>query len=193
MNAVRIGMALMLLLTGIASAGEVYRWVDHGGVTNYSDEPPPPGIASQLQQRPLTSSVVESQTTAQVRKAMARNPVLLYAGGCGDLCDQARALLDKRGVPYTERDPQGSKDDEKALVALAGKPLLPVLKVGDKVLKGFLADSWNKALTTAGYPEGPVHVKPHLTPPAPVKPAPVAASPDAYPLPDVPENPVESR
>ena len=194
MSLIRAGFGLACLLAGAASAGEVYRWVDHGGVINYSDAPPPPGIVSELQQRQMSPSIVESETTSQLRKAMAKNPVTLFAGSCGELCDQARALLDKRGIPYTERDPEGSNDDEKALVALTGKRMLPVLKVGDKVLKGFLADSWNKTLNDANYPETPLRVKPKPASAAAEHPAPVAPkAPDGYPPPDAPENPVSER
>ena len=89
--------------------------------------------------------------------AIKNFPVTFYATpACGEPCKDARALLDKRGVPYAEKDPShpGSPQEfEDFKKMTGGAPQVPVLMVGQlKSLKGFLAPEWDAALDAAGYP-----------------------------------------
>ena len=77
----------------------------------------------------------------------------LWVFDCGEPCNDARAHLAKRGVPYTERNAQ--KEGE-ALKKLAGSTDVPLLLVGSKQLKGYLASDWDAALDAAGYPRTPM-------------------------------------
>ncbi len=89
---------------------------------------------------------------AATQIAMQRNPVTLYtSSSCGDSCSTARDLLEKRGVPYTERDPLKSAADQDALKNLIGGLFVPVLVVGSSPIKGYQEDDWNAALDSAGY------------------------------------------
>ena len=84
-----------------------------------------------------------------------RNPVTLYSGNCGPLCDSARALLNRRGVPYREIDPAQPAEAQK-LKQASGDMQVPVLTIGvAQVLKGFEEDRWQGALDQAGYPKTP--------------------------------------
>jgi glutaredoxin len=147
-----LGLALAVSSLG-AYAQQMYRWVDRDGRVQYSDRPPvdaPKGV----QQRSASPSVVETSTpdyaTAQ---AIKNHPVSLYtAPNCKEICGQARDLLAKRGVPFSEI----SVTDEKTRTALnqvSGDTQVPVLVVGKDVTKGFEAGAFNSALDTAGYPK----------------------------------------
>lgn len=148
----KIAASLVFVLCAIsASAAEVYRWVDKNGHVQYSDQPPPVGV-KKSEQRKVGGNVIDGQDAYPLKQAVAKNPVLLYVGDCGQLCTSAKALLTKRGIPYTEKDPQNNKPDADALMDLVGVMEVPVLKVGNKPIKGFDANRWNAALDEAGYP-----------------------------------------
>jgi len=172
----RIVLLLAVMLSLGAHAQSVYRWVDKDGKVSYSDTPPPADVKN-VQQKRLGSGVTvdQDQLPYGVKLAMEKNPVALFANACGEPCSGGRALLSKRGVVYTERDPEKSAADAEALKKVAGALDVPVLTVGDKMMRGFDADAWNAALDAAGYPRN----SPFTTAPEPKKSEPAKA--DATP------------
>lgn len=151
MRKLAASMVLLLCATSVY-ASQVYRWVDKDGHVQYSDQPPPAGV-KKSEQRTIGGNVIDGQDSYPLKQAMAKNPVALYAGACGVLCDEARKLLDKRGIPYTAKDPQNRKPDADELMSLIGVMEVPALKVGNKHVKGFDANRWNTMLDEAGYPK----------------------------------------
>ncbi len=146
---------IMLPLAAVifqANAGEVYRWVDKAGAVHYSDQAPTSPV-KKLEQRKLETNVIDGQGSYVMKDAATKNPVTLYAGDCGPLCVNAKALLEKRGIPYSMKDPQNNKADADALNALTGAMELPVLKIGNNPIKGFEPARWNQMLDEAGYPK----------------------------------------
>ena len=145
--------ALLLLLALPVQAGELYRWVDRSGKVHYSDAPPPPE-ARQVEERRLPGNTVSSGDLPYATRRAARDfPVTLFVSECGEPCNQARAHLARRGIPYTPRNPAASQADAEALTKLVGSPQVPVLVVGRSApLKGYDAGAWDAALDAAGYP-----------------------------------------
>ena len=76
-----------------------------------------------------------SARTRQSR-ALAAGVTVYTTDPCG-FCRQAKALLQSRGVPYTEvnlaKDPEGRAD----LVALTGQMTFPQVVVGKRSIGGF--------------------------------------------------------
>lgn len=143
----------LALLAATAHAGTAYKWVDSEGKTHYSDQPPPPSAKDVQQKRVGGGNFIEtSQLPYGVQDAVRRFPVTLYATSCGDPCSRARDLLNRRGIPYTEKNPQQPADLE-ALKKLTGKQEVPVLAVGSNTLQGFDDAQWSSALDLAGYPK----------------------------------------
>ncbi len=158
---------VLLCLCWMQSAGaaEVFRWVDNNSVVNYSDQMPV-GMVKDVEQRKISANVIDAQPSYALNFAAARHPVILYSEDCGALCASARSLLDKRGIPYTLKNPQMSKSDADELNKMTGALRVPVLKVGDQVYKGFQQEMWNAALDQAGYPKSAMpgaHVAPAST------------------------------
>ncbi len=146
-------LALSLMLATAASAQEIFRWVDKDGKVHYGDTLPPPIGVKSIQTKKLQDSVVEQEAIPYgVSIAMKNNPVTLYANSCGDACASAKALLAKRGIPFTEKNPESDVAAATALKALAGALQVPTIVIGSNSLQGFEEDGWNAALNAAGYP-----------------------------------------
>lgn len=147
------GLALGAALAfAAAAAGQtMYRYVDPSGHVVYSDQPPPPD-ARDAQPKQLQGNVIDTDATPfATRQAMQRFPVTLYTFDC-DVCRDAQALLDKRGVPHATVIVTEQKGAAR-LKALTGGQSAPVLQVGDKELAvGFNAQRWEAMLDNAGYP-----------------------------------------
>ncbi len=150
-----------------AAAQALYRWVDENGKVQYSDMPPPANIKNAQQKKLGDNLIQQDDMSFSMKAAAAKNPVTLYATNCGPACDDARALLNKRGIPFTERNPEKDAEAADALQALIGVLEVPAIAVGssDKY-KGFSATGWNRILTNAGYPSGTVVARPPVSPPA---------------------------
>ncbi len=174
----RIVILGMLLSAATATlfAAQLYRWVDESGRTQYSDTPPPPSAKS-VEQRKLGGSTIQSSSLPYSLQLAVKNfPVTLWANNCGEACDKARAHLDRRGVPYTEKDPQADLDAFKK--ASGGDLGIPLLFVGSNKLRGYLDSDWDSAFDIAGYPKTAlVPVKPAAKPAAAAGAKPEALTP----------------
>ena len=160
----RIILGIFLLAATVPLlAAQLYRWVDENGNVEYRDTPPP-ASAKSVEQRRIGGGATEASTVPFSLQVATKNfPVTLWITHCGALCDQARAHLSRRGVPYTERDPQA---DVEAFRKLTGGLDVPVLYVGATRIKGYLMSEWDSALDIAGYPSvAPPGTKPGATGP----------------------------
>lgn len=167
-------LACLAILPLGVRAGEIYRWVDPSGIVQYSDVP------NADAERIDTNKSSEADTTGEnlpyeTLRAQENFPVTLYvASGCGETCNQARSLLSKRGIPFTEKS-LNTREEVEAFKQLSGIDGIPVLLVGKTYLRGFLAEQWHSELDVAGYPKIPPYR-------APGKPStPDASNPPAKP------------
>ncbi len=149
----RILFAAVALLCAATVAAQAYRWVDKDGKVHYSQTPPPPTEATNVQKRSAGGSMVESgQQSYATQQAAKNHPVTIYtAENCADACKDARTLLSNRGVPFREV----AITDEKSraeLKKVSGSDEVPVLTVGKQITKGYSADVWHTVLDSAGYP-----------------------------------------
>jgi glutaredoxin len=146
-----LSVAFAAALTGAVSAQSLYRYLDANGRVVYSDQPPPP-TAKDVQPRQLPQNVIDTDPMPlAARQAAERFPVTLYTFDC-EICKDAKALLDKRGIPYQTVIVSEEKGAAE-LKALTGKHAAPVLRVGDKeLLQGYSEQRWQAVLDDAGYP-----------------------------------------
>jgi glutaredoxin len=143
-----------IVATGASAQNQqVYRYVDKDGRIVYSDRGPP-SDAKDVQAKRMRGNVIEDSTTPiAAQQAQERFPVTLYSFTCGEVCGQAEALLNRRGVPYSTvnvETPEGAEQLNK----MTGELRAPVLQVGDRTfVKGYSEKQWNSALDDAGYPK----------------------------------------
>jgi len=154
-----------------AQADKLYRWVDAQGKVHYGDMPP--ADAAQVETRKLSDSVAPNEDLSyETRRAQQNFPVTLYvADNCTEYCDQARKLLSKRGIPFSEKK-LVTQEDIDAFKALSGSDSAPTLAVGKIFLKGFMGARWHSELDIAGYPKTAPYRVPRTLPAS----APAAAS-----------------
>lgn len=186
MNRIALLIAV-LFAAGTAQAAQLYRWVDDKGRVEWRDTPPP-ASAKKVEQRSVSASVIEtSELPYSVQQAVRNAPLTLYVNDCGDACTKARAHLNRRGLPFTEKNPRDNIDTYKKLTN--GGMEVPLLFVGREALKGYEEGMWDTALDNAGYPRSvagartapkPAPVAPP-TPPAVTETVPPAAVSDAPP------------
>ena len=132
--------------------GQAYRWVDQDGRVHYTQTPPPPD-AKGVQRKSFRHGPVGTVDLPYATQVAAKNfPVTLYTQpDCGAACDQARALLVKRAVPFREVSVVTQKDADE-MKRLSGKSDLPLLVVGTQMQTGFQEGLMNSLLDSAAYP-----------------------------------------
>lgn len=147
-----IFFTLILSLLAVSASAQTYRWIDpKTGATMITDTPPP-GNAQKINRSQNESPADATGVSYATRRAMENFPVTLYtASDCPNECQEARALLNKRGIPFTEKTLQ-KPEDFNELKTLVGGAFVPSLKVGSHSIKGFQSDSYHQLLDQAGYP-----------------------------------------
>jgi hypothetical protein len=165
-------LLMVLMSSALLAQAETYKWVDADGKVHYSDQPPPPS-ARKSERKRLGDKPVDVPMPYILQEAVKNFPVTIFVYDCGDGCTRARALLAKRGVPHTVKDPLTPEMREELKKATGGDEVVPVLQVGRQVLRGFEEANWNAALDNAGYP------KTALVPVTPIRAKPAAAPPPA--------------
>ncbi len=153
-------LCLALLLAIPAAHAQTYRWVDPATGRTVISDTPPPGSVKKVDRSKTAGSEGGPESFA-TRQAMEKYPVTLYtAPECLAECKSARDLLNKRGVPFTEKMVQKPEDLEE-LKALIGDFFVPSLKVGKQNYRGYQPDAYQNLLDLAGYPgSAPVGSKP---------------------------------
>ena len=172
-------LCLLLISVASANAAQLYRWVDSKGNVEWRDTPPPAGVpAKDIQQRRVSDNVAAGgEVPFSVQLATKNHPVTLWATDCGPPCTSARAHLNRRGTPFTEKAPQADLD---AFKKMSPTSEVPLLQVGVITLKGYFETEWDSTLDAAGYPRTALAAqpKPAATPPT-AKPAADGAKPTA--------------
>jgi glutaredoxin len=154
----------------------VYRYVDKDGKVVYSDRAPP-SDSKDIQAKRLSPNYIENtDVPLALTQATERFPVTLYTFACGVVCQNAEALLNRRGVPFTTVNVEDAKGADQ-LQKLTGAQQAPVLQLGEKLIaKGFNEARWTAMLDEAGYPKTAPR---RVAAKAPTEASPPAASPPA--------------
>ncbi|MBS1197995.1 MAG: glutaredoxin family protein [Proteobacteria bacterium] len=157
--------ALFLALAASSALAQTYRWINPktGGVM--ITDTPPPGNAKLVDRTQNDRSDPEQGIPYATKRAMDNFPVTLYTSAdCATECKDARALLNKRGIPFTEKALKTQEDFDE-LKTLVGGAFVPSIKVGNQSIKGFLTESYDNLLDLAGYPKtAPYGSKPAVEP-----------------------------
>jgi glutaredoxin len=188
--------ALTVLLWAPWPAWALFKVVGPDGSVTYTDRPPPPAAGRVVPLGRLAEAEPPTPPLpAELRQAVQRHPVTLFTAPDCTPCDNARRMLQQRGVPYAERLVEAN-EDVLALEQRVGGRTVPALTIGAQALRGFASDEWNSFLDAAGYPRESRLPRNWQPPPvAPLVPrraaelSPAPADPPAAPLPALPPPP----
>jgi glutaredoxin len=204
MTRMRILVAVTLAVAAGAASAQLYRWTDEQGRVHVTDTPPPPN-AKNVQKKAVPApsasapAPVEPYSLTLLRKNF---PVTLYSTPGCDACDDARKLLNARGIPFDEISVISDQQIAE-LKQAANTNSVPAMIVGSTVQRGFEEGAYNKLLDAAGYPKAgvlparnqaepvapgdpKVEVKPAATPQDESPRGPYAGKPPAVPQPEIP-------
>lgn len=181
-------LLVTLFLFATAAQAGLYRSIDKDGRVIYSDKPVQ-GVEDVAEVKVSGQADQDEYLPYETKRAQKNFPVTLYVfESCGTLCAEARNLLAKRGIPFTERNLKTQKDLDEYLKQY-GSNDLPALVVGKNRLRGFAAAQWHQELDAAGYPKTAPYRAPK--PAAATKPVAEPAA-ESAPEPEImPETPIE--
>ncbi|MDT7835158.1 glutaredoxin family protein [Aquabacterium sp. OR-4] len=156
--ALRAALLVALAATAAWPALAQYKVIGPDGRVTYTDRPPTAAgnrVLSIRQSGAVSATDGAPANLASLpqalRQPVARFPVtLITAADCAP-CDSARQMLQRRGVPYSERSVV-SDADQQALQQLSGALTVPSVRIGSQVLRGWLESDWLSTLDLAGYP-----------------------------------------
>lgn len=146
-----LAIVLSAALGGALAQQKLYRWVDEKGNVHVTDTPPPLG-AKKVEEKTYGGGAAAAPSFYNLREAQKNFPVTLYtAPSCKEPCAQARAALNKRGVPFSEVQ-VWNEETNAQLKEVSQSNEVPVLTVGRSVQKGFGQSAYDSLLDSAGYP-----------------------------------------
>jgi len=152
---IRRAFFLLIALGAAAAHAQLYRWTDAQGRVHVTDTLPPPNAKNvqKMGAGPASTSAapapLEPYALTVVRK---QYPIKLYSTPGCDACDDARKLLNARGLPFDEVSV--TTDQQIAeLKQVANTNSVPVMLVGSTVQRGYEEGAYNKLLDAAGYPK----------------------------------------
>jgi glutaredoxin len=146
---------LISLLVSVSAHAQLYRWVGPDGKITYSDTPPPSSV-KQVEKKDVTGSSGPSTANLpyELAQAVKNSPVTLYTTTKCVPCEDARAMLKTRGIPYSEKTVSTYEDAARfKQIAGDGDRSFPLLTVGSRKQRGFESGAWDAMLTEAGYPQ----------------------------------------
>ena len=145
--------ALCLLAAAPVAAQKVYQWTDASGRTVFSDTPPP-NQHTPVKEKDVTQAPRDETLDYSLRRTVEAFPVVLYTTeNCTEHCDTARALLNTRKIPFSERTVATEEDGEAFKTAFGNDALIPSATVGRQKLRGYNENLWNALLDDVGYPK----------------------------------------
>jgi glutaredoxin len=142
--------SLVTLTLAALPAHALFKVVGPDGKVTYSDRPPPGDVRAVQVNRDGSIAANEATLPFALRQVMVKFPVVLYTASKCDACEMGRALLQRRGIPFSEHTATTNEDQEVWEKVTGGREA-PVMKVGAQVLRGFTATAWEETLDVAGY------------------------------------------
>jgi glutaredoxin len=150
--ALTLGLICTIVLLPTAYGVKLYKWVDEDGNVTYHDRPPPEAGYS-VERKDFKLGGRTTRSDSEAGKAADESPVVLYTAPKCTACDLARAYLDRRNVPFTDKNVSGDAEAIKELQEKSGALTVPTIMVGSKVMKGYMESLLEGELDDAGYPK----------------------------------------
>ena len=150
----RAPIAVVLGLMAFSASAQLYRWTDEQGRVHITDTPPPASARNvQRTEAPRAGAPESPGVPYELAQAMRDFPVTLYTSPtCKEPCAGARAVLNKRGVPFKEVQ-VWNEETNAELKRVSGANDVPTIMVGRSVHRGFEQSAYDSLLDSARYPK----------------------------------------
>jgi glutaredoxin len=129
---------------------KLYKWVDREGNVTYHDQPPPAGSGYRVEEKPIATGEKPKKINPNAKVA-EKFPVILYSALKCESCDLARTYLEKRKIPFTEKNVESDLKLQEELKKKIGALSVPTILVGEKVMRGYLESLLEGELDAVGY------------------------------------------
>jgi len=159
-NVFAVLLVLFTFTLAPAHGAKLYKWVDKDGNVSYQDSPPPPN-AGRVEEKELTTRSPEKK-----EDVAEKYPVVLYSVPKCSSCDLARAYLQKRKVPFSEKNVESDRKSQEEMKEKTKSLSVPTILVGAKVMSGYMESLLEGELDQAGYPKIEPTSAPAATPEA---------------------------
>lgn len=127
-----------------AQGGTLYRWVDEAGHVTFQETPPPSSVKK--------VDEVEWRSDNRVTKKAVQLPtVSVYVIDDCDDCKQLIETLAKWAIPFVRYNPIGSPEISDRMQSMFGKVEVPIITIGDSIVRGFNIPWLRSELTAAGF------------------------------------------
>lgn len=136
-------LSLLLLTAHSAMAETLYRWVDDKGRVTYQGQPPLKKNYTQEEIAPASGAAATTTTEPQVK-------IVIYAVEECEACALVRQDLQARGLSFTELNPEQDLAVGKAMIEQFGKVEVPIILVGDSMVRGHNPNWLTAELEKAG-------------------------------------------
>ena len=148
----RLLMALLMsvFMTMPAQAERLFKIVDEHGNVTYQKAPSYSG--GSIERRDIYGGEDPADEEIARDRAALNHPVTLYAIKRCKPCDNARAQLQKRKIPFKEKDPTSDAKLYKAFTELIYGTTVPAITVGENIVNDYSKKTLEQALDAAGYP-----------------------------------------
>jgi glutaredoxin len=156
MERILLMIVLALLASGVSAvqAEKLYKWVDSQGRVTYRDQPPPEGAGFRVEEKMFGERGTARETGDEtLAKIVEKYPVTLYSVPVCGSCDLARIYLQKRKVPFNEKNLENDPELQQTLKKKVGALSAPTIMIGEKVMKGYVESILEGELDSAGYPK----------------------------------------
>jgi glutaredoxin-like YruB-family protein len=124
-------LAVLLAAAALPARAELRVWKDKNGVTHFADAP--------------SAGAPRKKGKAQPSKAQPK--VTLYTTSWCPVCKATRAYLNGRGIAFVDYDVEKDQAAAARYRSRGGNGSVPLAVIGDKVVTGFDAATYDKLLT----------------------------------------------
>lgn len=174
----RILIGAVLAVAAASAGAQLYRWTDESGRIHFTDSPPPASARNVQKKGAAAPAAAAASEPFALQEARKKFPVTLYSTPGCEACEEARKLLNARGIPFKEVSVTGEAQVAE-LKSAVGSNSVPAMVVGATVQKGFEEGGYNRTLDAAGYPKTGLLPARSQSEPQPLEPAKAEVKPVA--------------
>jgi glutaredoxin len=136
-----------------AQARTIVECIDQAGNVTFASQTCPAGTTKRADKRVAGFDPGTPNPAAEMAKVAKKHPVVMFSIKPCDSCDLMRLLLQKRGIPFTEKDAGADLAVQAELrKATGGQLSVPTITVDGQVITGYNKPGLESALDSAGYP-----------------------------------------